>query len=198
MATRDATTAVAAAESPETRLWGYLVEFKDVESLLSAAEKIRDAGYTRWDAHTPFPVHGLNDAMGLRATRLPWIVFLAGLAGAGTGLGLQWFTNAFDYPFLISGKPLFSLPANIPVVFELTILFAAVAAFVGMLALNGLPRPYHALFGSRRFRRVTADRFFISVEAADPRFDEERTWSLLESLGGEGLERIEEEAQAGV
>jgi len=198
MATRDATIAVAAAESPETRLWGYLVEFKDVESLLSAAEKIRDAGYTRWDAHTPFPVHGLNDAMGLRATRLPWIVFLAGLAGAGTGLGLQWFTNAFDYPFLISGKPLFSLPANIPVVFELTILFAAVAAFVGMLALNGLPRPYHALFGSRRFRRVTADRFFISVEAADPRFDEERTWSLLESLGGEGLERIEEEAQAGV
>jgi len=198
MATRDATTAVAAAESPETRLWGYLVEFKDVESLLSAAEKIRDAGYTRWDAHTPFPVHGLNDAMGLRATRLPWIVFLAGLAGAGTGLGLQWFTNAFDYPFLISGKPLFSLPANIPVMFELTILFAAVAAFVGMLALNGLPRPYHALFGSRRFRRVTADRFFISVEAADPRFDEERTWSLLESLGGEGLERIEEEAQAGV
>ncbi len=194
MATRDATTAIAAAEPPVTRLWGYLVEFKDVESLLSAAEKLRDAGYTRWDAHTPFPVHGLNDAMGLRPTRLPWIVFLAGLAGATTGLGLQWFTNALDYPFLISGKPLFSLPANIPVMFELTILFAAVAAFLGMLALNGLPRPYHALFGSRRFRRVTADRFFISVEAADPRFDEERTWSLLESLGGEGLERIEEEA----
>lgn len=194
MATRDATTALAAAESPGTRLWGYLVEFKDVESLLSAGERIREAGYTRWDAHTPFPVHGLNDAMGLRPTRLPWIVFLAGLAGAATGLGLQWFTNAFDYPFLISGKPLFSLPANIPVMFELTILFAAVAAFVGMLALNGLPRPYHALFGSRRFRRVTADRFFISLEAADPRFDEERTWSLLESLGGEGLERIEEEA----
>ena len=182
----------AAANAP---LWGLMAGFESVEAILAAAERVRDAGYTRWDAHTPFPVHGLNDAMGLRPTRLPWIVLAAGATGAATGLVLQWFTNAFDYPLLISGKPLFSLPANIPVMFELTILFSAVAAFVGMLAVNGLPRPYHALFGNRRFRRVTADRFFISIEAADPRFDAEATKKFLASFGGATVvEEVHEEA----
>lgn len=167
-----------------------MAEFDSVDALIVAAQRVRDAGYTRWDAHTPFPVHGLNDAMGLRPTRLPWIVLLAGTTGALTGLALQWFTNTFDYPYLISGKPLFSLPANIPVMFELTILFSAVAAFVGMLALNGLPRPYHALFSNRRFRRATADRFFISIEADDPRFDAEATKKFLASLGGAAVEEI--------
>jgi len=171
--------------------WGYLVEFDTPEALLSAAERVRDAGFRRWDAHAPFPVHGLNDAMGLKPTRLPWLVFAAGVTGAVTGLVLQAYTNAFDYPMLISGKPLFSLPANIPVMFELTILFAAIAAFVGMLLMNDLPRPYHPLFRCAAFRRATADRFFISIEAADPRFEGDRTRAFLESLGGSAVQVVE-------
>jgi len=174
------------------RLYGYLVRFETAGDLISAAERVRDAGYTRWDAHTPFPVHGLNDAMGLKPTRLPWLVLGAGLAGALVGLGLQYWTNAVDYKFVISGKPFFSLPANIPITFELTILFAAVAAFVGMLAFNGLPQHYHPLFKSRSFRRVTADAFVISVEAGDPEFDGEKTKAFLRSLGGLDVEEVEE------
>jgi hypothetical protein len=165
-------------------LYGYLVELDSVEALVAAAETVRDAGYTRWDAHAPFVVHGLDDAMGIRPTRLPYVVFAAGLTGAAVGIGLQWFTNAFDYPFLISGKPIFSLPANIPVAFELTILFAAITALIGMLARNGLPQLRHPLFASARFRRSTADRFFISIEADDPLFSPRTTRSLVDSLGG--------------
>jgi hypothetical protein len=183
---------MARSNVPPKRLWGYIVEFETVDTLIGAAERVRDAGYTRWDAHTPFPLHGLNDAMGLRPTRLPWFVMACGVTGAAVGLALQYFTNAVDYPFLISGKPLFSLPANIPVMFELTILFAAIGAFVGMLAFNGLPELYHALFTQPRFRRVTADRFFISVEARDPQFDPRQTRELLEGLGGTVVEEVEE------
>ncbi|UCC29388.1 MAG: DUF3341 domain-containing protein, partial [Phycisphaerales bacterium] len=172
--------------------YSYLVDFETAGDLIAGAERVRDAGYTQWDAHAPFPVHGLNDAMGLSATRLPWLVFFAGLTGAGVGLGLQYFTNAVDYPLVISGKPFFSLPANIPITFELTILFAATAAFVGMLAFNRLPQHYHALFKSRRFRKATTNRFFISVEARDPCFDRVRTKALLESLGGSSVEEIGE------
>lgn len=186
-----APAADSAARSP--KLWGYLVEFDNVADLLQGAERIRDAGYRRWDCHTPFPVHGLNDAMGLRPTILPWLVFGAGLTGAAVGLAMQYWTNAVDYPFIISGKPLFSVPANIPITFELTILFSAITAFVGMLALNNLPQWYHALFRSSRFRRVTTDRFYISVEAADPKFDPERTRELLDSLGGAPAEAVEED-----
>ena len=116
--------------------YGYLARFDLVDEFLVAAAKVRDAGYTRWDAHSPFVIHGLDAAMGVKKTVLPYIVFLAGLTGAAAGILLQWWTNAVDYPFLISGKPLFSLPANIPVAFETTILFAAVSALIGMLALN--------------------------------------------------------------
>ncbi len=171
-------------------LYGLLVEFDDVDALVEAAEKVRDAGYTRWDVHSPFPVHGLDDAMGIRPTILPYGVLLAGLAGGGGAMLLQWWTNAFDYPLIISGKPFFSVPANIPVAFELTILLAAVTAFVGMLALNGLPQPYHPLFTSRRFRRATTDAFFITVEATDPQFDPTRTRELLASLGGSEPEEV--------
>ena len=176
-------------------LWGYLAEFDSVEALLPAAERVRDAGFTRWDTHTPFPVHGLNDAMGVKATKLPWLVFVAGCTGALVGVLLQWWTNAVDYPVIISGKPFWSVPANIPVAFELTILFAAITTFVGMLAFNDLPRWYHALFRVRRFRRVTADRFFISIEAGDPRFDAVQTPALLESLGALHVEAVREEEE---
>jgi hypothetical protein len=130
--------------------------------------------------------------MGVKKTILPYVVFLAGLTGTTAGLLLQWFTNAFDYPFLISGKPLFSLPANIPVAFETTILFAAISSLVGMLALNGLPQLYHPLFRSRAFKRATDDRFFISIEAEDPLFDETGTRELLQSLSDQPVEEVED------
>lgn len=178
----------------EARVWGYIAEFDKVDEFLAAAAVVRDAGYTRWDAHSPFVLHGLDPAMGIKKTILPYIVFLAGLTGAATGILLQWYTNAFDYPFLISGKPIFSLPANIPVAFEITILFAAISALIGMLALNGLPQLYHPLFRNKSFKRVTDDRFFISIETADPLFDEDATRKLLESISGQAVEVIEEEA----
>lgn len=176
-----------------SRLLSYLVEFDDGHQLLHACEQMRDAGFTRWDAHTPFPVHGLNDAMGLRPSKLPWLVLGGGLTGLALGLLMQWWMNAVDYPYLISGKPLFSLPANIPVIFELTILLSAFAAFFGMLLINGLPRFHHPVFSSARFHKVTDDRFFISVEAGDPRFDRVQTREFLAGLGGVGIEELVEE-----
>jgi hypothetical protein len=178
-----------AASSP--RLAGYLLEFETPGELLAAAEKVRDAGYSRWDAHSPFPVHGLDKAMGLKGTKLPWIVMTGGTIGCATGLALQWWTNAVNYPFTISGKPFWSIPANIPVTFELTVLFSAISAFLSVVLINGFPRWHHPVFSSERFRRATTDRFFISVEAEDPRFDEQRTLAFLRGLGGIGVERME-------
>jgi hypothetical protein len=173
------------------RLAGYLVEFETASSLRVACEKVRDAGFTRWDAHTPFPVHGLDGAMGLKPTALPWLVFAGGATGALTGLGLQWWANAENFPLIISGKPFWSIPANIPVTFELTVLFASLTAFLGMLVLNGFPRLHHPVFTSTRFRRASIDRFFLSVDAADPHFEEQSTLALLRGLGGSHLERLE-------
>jgi hypothetical protein len=173
------------------RLAGYLIEFETPSEVLAAASRVRDAGFTRWDAHTPFPVHGLDGAMGLRSSALPWIVMGGGLTGCLTGLLLQWWTNAQNYPFLISGKPLWSIPANIPVTFELTILFSAFGAFFGMILFNGFPAWHHPVFASSRFRRATQDRFFISIEADDPRFDAERTGEFVKTLGGSHIEKLE-------
>jgi len=184
------TTARAATAKPEQRLYALVADFDKVDQFLDAVRRVRAAGFTRWDCHTPFVLHGLDGAMGVKPTKLPFVVFGAGLTGCAVGLGLQWFTNAFDYPFLISGKPLFSLPAFIPVAFETTILLAAIAALVSMLALNGLPRLHHPLFTNERFHRVTNDRFFISVEARDRRFDRQATRAFLESLGGLQVEEV--------
>ncbi len=176
----------------DRQLYGLIAEFATVNDIILAAEKVRDAGYKYWDAHTPFPVHGLSDAMGVRPTVLPYFVLGGGLTGAATGLLMQWWMNAVDYPLVISGKPLFGLPAAIPVAFELTILLAAIGAFVGMLVLNGLPTWSHPLLNNERFRRVTTDKFFISIEADDPKFDQEQTTSFLTSLGAEAVEEVEE------
>ena len=171
--------------------YGLLAEFANPQALLQAAERIRDAGYRRWDAHTPFPVHGMDAAMGLKPTVLPWLVFGGGLSGALGGLLLQWWTNAVDYRFLISGKPFFSLPANIPVIFETTVLLAAFGAVFGMLLLNLLPMLSNPLFAKARFRRVTTDRFFIVIQSSDPRFDAVETRELLRASGAESVENVE-------
>jgi len=182
---------MSAAPPTGRTLWGLVAEFKTPDELTRAAARVRDAGYVKWDAYTPFPVHGLDDAMGVRPTRLPWVVLGAGIAGCLGGILIQWWTNAVDYPLIISGKPFFSLPANIPVAFELTILLAATTAFLGMLASNALPQFHHPLFKNARFRRVTTDSFFIAIEAADPRFDVEETERLLRTSGGIRVEWIE-------
>ncbi len=182
----------SAAESQAPRLFGLLAEFHSPDALLRAAERVRDAGYKRWDSHTPHPVHGLDDAMGVRPTILPWLALGGGVTGLAVALGLQWFTNAFNYPFIISGKPFFSLPANIPVMFELTVLFTAVGVFAWMLALNGLPRWHHPVFASERFQRATTDRYFIVIEARDPKFNEQETRELLESSGAVAVETLED------
>jgi hypothetical protein len=170
---------MTAAKNEGPKLWGLLAEFATPHDLVRAAARVRDAGYTRWDAHTPFPVHGLDDAMGVEKTRLPYLVLAAGIVGATSGLLMEWWMNAIDYPIIISGKPFNSLPADIPVTFEATVLLASVTAFIGMLVANGLPRYAHPLFRSGALRRVTTDAFFLAIEAADPRFDLESTGQLL-------------------
>lgn len=190
--------AAAAASSPG--LHALLAEFDNVDTLLAAARAIRDKGFTRWDVHTPFPVHGLDEAMRVRRTALPWIVFSMGLGGALGGLFLVWWTNATSfalpyalrgYQFVIAGKPTFSLPANIPVIFETTVLLAAFGAVFGMFALNRLPMLHNPLFKSERFRRVTVDRFFVVIEAGDPKFDRVRTADLLLELHAKAVEEVE-------
>jgi len=183
---------MSARGNDERRLWGLLAEFASPQDLVRAAERIRDAGYTKWDAHTPFPVHGLDGAMGIKTTRLPFLVLAAGVVGAISGLLMQWWMNAVDYPIIISGKPFNSLPANIPVTFELTVLLAALTAFVGMLVANALPRFHHPLFKSGSFRRVTTDAFFLAIEATDPRFDLEKTGQQLTSLKATRVSPIED------
>ena len=196
--------------SPESRAPGpepcaLLVEFDSPGALLTAAEQVRDAGYTKWDTHSPYPVHGIDEAMGVRPTRLPWLILALGVLGCAGGLLLQWWTNATDarqfgfvpvnfkgYAFPISGKPTFSLPANIPVIFEMTVLLAALGAFFGMLVTNNLPLFHRPLLVQPRFRRVTRDRFFLVIDAADPLFDAQRTAAWLGTLGGAPAEPVEQ------
>lgn len=175
-------------------LAGVLAEFDGPEALLAAAEKVRDAGYRRWDAHSPYPVHGIEQAMGIRPTVLPWLVLGGGVAGGAVALLMQWWMNAVDYPLVISGKPLFSLPANIPIAFELIVLFSAFAAFGGALVLSRLPQYWHPVFSAERFRRATTDGFFLSIEAADPQLDLASTGQFLASLGATAVEACHEPA----
>jgi mono/diheme cytochrome c family protein len=167
---------------------GILAEFEGPHALKAAAAALQTAGYTRYEAFSPYPVHGLYEVMARKRTILPRLVLAGGILGCLGALLLQWWTNAVDYPYLISGKPLFSLPANIPVTFELIILFSALAAFGGVLMLCNLPELYHPLFACAKFRQSTTDAFFIAVEAADPQFNETGTADLLRSLGATGVE----------
>jgi hypothetical protein len=179
-------------EDEKVELIGLLAEYESVDEILRAARAVRRAGFTRWDVHSPFPIHGIDYAMGIKSTILPWIVLGGGLTGLATAIWLQWYCNAFDYPFLISGKPVWSFPANVPVMFELTVLFSALTAVFGMLGLNHLPQLYNPLFKSARFRRVTTDRFFVVIDASDKKFSEEETTRLLTEAGAKSIERVED------
>lgn len=168
--------------------FGVLAEFRTPRDLCHACEKVRDAGFTRWDAHSPFPVHGLDRAMGLRASKLPFVALFFGLSGAAGAMLLQWWTSTVDYPLVISGKPYFSWQAYVPITFELGVLGAAFAVVIGMLAFNQLPTLWHPVFGSKRFERVTNDRFFISIESWDPLYDPKSSAEFLKKIGAAHVE----------
>jgi hypothetical protein len=159
-----------------------LAEFDDPTSLVAAAANARDAGYRCMDAYSPFPIEELHHALGSHQTKLPMIVLIGGLVGCLGGYALQYWASAIAYPLNVAGKPLHSWPAFIPVTFECTILGAALSAVLGMLALNGLPMPYHPVFNVPRFALASRNRFFLCIEATDPKFDVEDTRRFLETL----------------
>jgi mono/diheme cytochrome c family protein len=183
-------------EAPgETPVHGLLAEYESPKAIIAAANKVREAGFEKWDTYTPFPVHGIDRAMGIKMTALPWIVFAAAMTGLTTAVLLQWWTNAVDYPWIVSGKPFWSIPANVPIYFELTVLFSAFAALGGMLALNNLPLPAHPLDHVRRFDKATDDRFFLYIEAGDKKFDEDETRELLEKTHPAAIEVVHEDRE---
>jgi hypothetical protein len=173
-------------------VFAVLAEFKTPAELYSACERVRDAGYKRWDAHSPFPVHGLDGAMGMTRSKLPWIVLVLALSGAAAGFGLQTWVHMTAYPLTISGKPFFAWPAFVPITFELGVLGGALGAVFGMFALNQLPRHNYPLFDSARFARFSDDRFFISIESADPMFNAPEATRLLLALGASHVELVED------
>jgi len=172
-------------------IYGLMAEFATPEQLLHAAHQTHDAGYRRIDAFAPFPIEGLAHAVGFHRTRLPLLVLLAGMAGAASGFGLQYYAAVISYPVNVGGRPLNSWPAFVPVTFEVTILFAAAAAVFGMLALNGLPTPYHPVFNVPRFALASRDRFFLCITARDAMFDLELTRRFLLTLNPREVTEIE-------
>jgi hypothetical protein len=163
-------------------IYGLMAEFDDPTSLVAATERAHREGYRCMDAYSPFPIEELHEALGARHTRLPLIVLIGGLCGCIGGYALQYWSSVMAYPLNIGGKPLHSWPAFIPVTFECTILVAALSAVLGMLALNGLPQPYHPVFNVPRFALASRNRFFLCIESVDPKFDLEHTREFLTTL----------------
>lgn len=174
----------------EPKMYGLLAEFHDVQTLLDAAVALRKAGYKKWDCYTPFPVHGIDKAMGLRPSILPWIALAGAMAGVFGILALAPLCNAFLYPMIFSGKPYWGLPGHIPMAFALGILGGTVFVVHGMFVLARLPQFYHPLFSTERFRRVTDDGMFIAVEATDPSYSPSATTQLLKKLGAAAVEEV--------
>lgn len=175
------------------RIYGIVAEFSETPAVYKAAQVVRDAGYKKWDVHSPFPVHGMEEAMGMKTTKLPLIAGGAAVAGVGFAIFLQWVTSGVLYPMVTQGKPYAAWEPFLPITFELGVLFTAFACLFGMLALNGLPRFHHPLFSHERFYRVSNDRFMIAIEAEDDNFDPDKTRALLEKAGGGHITIIEEE-----
>jgi hypothetical protein len=176
----------------EKKIYGLMAEFDTATELVDAARRVRDAGYKKTDAFSPFPIHEIDEALGIRRSILPYLVFGGGIFGLLAGLGLQFYTHVIEYPIIVGGRPHFSLPAFIPPSYELTILFAAFTAVFGMLFLNGLPSPYHPVFNVERFALATREKFFLLVESKDEKFEYEKTRNLMESLNAQEVFDVEE------
>jgi len=172
-------------------LYGALARFAGPVELLDAVRRLHALGYDRLDAYSPFPIHGMDQALGLKRSKVPVLTLAGGLFGAAFAQTLQWYQSTRAYPLITAGKPLNSAEAFVPITFETTILYAAFGAVFGMLALNGLPRLYHPVFRGKSFARASTDGFFLSVEARDPLFDRREIVALLEALGGTEVELIE-------
>lgn len=178
--------------SANAKPYGIIAEYDNPADAMHAAEKVRDAGFRKWDVYTPFPVHGMDRAMGLKNSKVGWFAFAGGVTGYTTGMLMIWYLNAFLYPILVGGKPMFSPFAAFPPSYELTILFGAFGALAGMMILNRLPRLHHPLLKHKRFALVTHDKFFVVIETADPKFSETETRKLLETAGSKRIEMVEE------
>jgi len=175
-------------------LYGVVAEFSSTDAILRAASKIRDAGYTKTDGFSSIPVHGLDDALGYRRSRMAGLVLIGGTCGCLTGLTLQWWVSCVAYPHIVAGKPFFSWPNFIPVIFECTVLFSALTGVFGMLIRNGLPKLYHPLFGVPGFDRATTDKFFLCIEAVDPKFHREQTLAFMRGLGADKVTEVSNHA----
>lgn len=175
-----------------TQKWGIVAEFDSARTIYQAAEKVTAQGYTRVDAHTPFPVHGLDKALRQGPSYLGWIVVCCGFTGICLAQLMMWWMNAYDYTIWVSGKEPYAWPATIPITFELMVLLSGFGAVFGMFGLNKLPRLNHPIFTHKTFWRVSDDRFFLSIEATDPKFDSAQTARFLESIGGKHVEIVED------
>lgn len=174
------------------KVYGLIAEFDNPAATMRAAEQLRDQGFQRWDVFSPYPVHGMDQAMGLKNSKVGWFSFIGGATGYTLGMLMIWWMNAADYPIVVGGKPFFSPFSAFPPSYELTILLGAFGALFGMLFLNRLPRLHHPLLKHRRFALASHDRFFIVIETADPKYQPEATRKLLESLGSVRVETVEE------
>ena len=167
-----------------------LAEFENSAQLLHAAEKLKNAGYTKFDCHSPFPIHGMDEAMGMKRSPLGWIVGAVAFFALFSGFALEWWTSTIDYPLVISGKPFFSYQAYGPVAFAIMVLSSAFTALLGMMALNKLPMWYHKLFDSTKTAKISNDGFIVSIDTSDSNFDQNKTQSFLKDIGGKNLEEI--------
>lgn len=171
--------------------YGLLAEFETPEALIAATKQAHAKGYRKMDAHSPFPVHGLQEALGIEGTEMPLMVFIGGMLGVISGLALQYYCAVIAYPVNVGGRPLWSWPAFVPVAFECGVLFSAATAVFGMFIRNNLPQPYHPVFNSSRFDRASTDRFFLCIESTDPLYDQARTTSELQSWAAIGVEELQ-------
>ncbi|MBA3848763.1 MAG: DUF3341 domain-containing protein [Opitutus sp.] len=174
------------------KTYGLIAAFDSTPEIYQACEKVRDAGFSQWDALTPFPVHGLDAAMGIRRSKVPRVSLAGGITGFFTGMTLIWFTGAFDYRLIVGGKPYFSPMFAFPVSYEMTILFTAFATIIGMFVINGLPRHHHPVMKAPQFGRALDDRFFIVIEAGDPKFNAAATREFLAKIGGKDIAEVED------
>jgi hypothetical protein len=183
------------AGNASARPYGIAAQFDSAADLYHAAEKLREAGYTKFDVFSPFPIHGMDQAMGLRRSVLGKIIFCGGLTGFTTAVCLEFIPSSFLYPLIVAGKPtnLFTVPAFFPIMFELTVLFSAFTTVIGMLIMNGLPRLNHPMFNWERFKKFSDDKFFCVIEAQDPKYSERGAQDVLQSLGGQHITVVHED-----